>query len=96
VVFLEKGKRRLANLAIPDVLEFPRVSGGYPTEKPVELCEVLVQQSTVEDEIVVDPFMGSAAAGVASVRNGRRFIGCDVQGASMELAAKRLTEVVGG
>ena len=42
VCFLEKGKRRLADLGIPDVLEHERVRDGYPTEKPVAVGDVLV------------------------------------------------------
>src|SRR5690349_15882843 len=35
ILFFEKGKRRLANLATPDIIEVPRIHNGYPTEKPV-------------------------------------------------------------
>ena len=35
ILFFEKGKRRLNDLGIPDVLSVPRVHGGYPAEKPV-------------------------------------------------------------
>ena len=40
ILFFEKGKRRLNDLGIPDVIECPRVIKGYPTEKPVRVSEV--------------------------------------------------------
>jgi site-specific DNA-methyltransferase (adenine-specific) len=92
VLFFEKGKRRLADLGVPDVLAHPRVRGGYPTEKPVSLCEVLVQQSSAVGELVVDPFAGSGAVGVAAARLGRNFQGNDLAAAAVEVCRQRLIE----
>lgn len=58
IVFFEKGKRKLNDLSIPDTLPCPPVHRGYPTEKPVDLHKVLIGQSTLPGEIVLDPFMG--------------------------------------
>ncbi|MGC4069255.1 MAG: site-specific DNA-methyltransferase [Polyangiaceae bacterium] len=93
VLFFEKGKRKLTDLGVPDVLEFPRVYNGYPTEKPVALAEVLVRQSSVVGECVVDPFVGSGAVGVAALRLGRRFKGTDISENAVELANGRLETV---
>ena len=41
VLFFEKGKRRLNDLSVPDVLGFKRVRNGYPAEKPLELIQTL-------------------------------------------------------
>ncbi len=90
ILFFEKGKRNLANKGIRDVLPFPRIRGGYPTEKPVELLEVLVQQSSSEGELVVDPFMGSGSTGEAALKHGRRFAGCDVAERSVAMTIDRL------
>src|SRR5215213_8438443 len=61
ILFFEKGKRRLNNLGVSDVLSVPRVRGGYPAEKPAEVAEVLIKQSSQPKEIVADPFMGSGS-----------------------------------
>ena len=90
VLFFEKGKRKLANLGIPDVLEVPRIRGGYPAEKPVALCEILLRQSCDEGALVVDPFMGSGSTGVASLGLGRRFLGNDIADGSLARARERL------
>ena len=34
ILFFEKGKRKLNNLGIPDIIEHPRIHRGYPAEKP--------------------------------------------------------------
>jgi site-specific DNA-methyltransferase (adenine-specific) len=89
VLFFEKGKRKLNDLGIGDVLPFPRVNNGYPTEKPVDLHKVLIGQSTAPGEIVLDPFMGSASAGSAAIRLGRSFIGGDIKESAVTLSRQR-------
>ena len=95
VLFMEKGKRRLNNLGVGDVLRFKRIKHkeAYPAEKPVELNEVFVLNSSRPGEIVCDPFMGSGSAGVAAVKNGRKFLGSDISPAAVERAGKRLSEL---
>jgi len=78
ILFFEKGKRRLSDLSTADIISVPRIRNGYPTEKPVELAEVLVRQSATAGQLVVDPFMGSGSFGVAAVRAGCRFSGNDI------------------
>ncbi len=90
VIYLRKGKRQVFDLGVPDLLRFPRVRNGYPTEKPVPLLETLVCQSTTSGEVVIDPFMGSGSTGVAALSLGCRFEGCDISPHSLALAKKRL------
>jgi site-specific DNA-methyltransferase (adenine-specific) len=90
ILFFEKGKRRLADLGIADVIECPRVRGGYPAEKPPRVSEVLIEQSTSAGQLVIDPFMGSASVGVAALNKGRRFAGNDIAPGSLALARQRL------
>ncbi len=90
ILFFEKGKRRLADLSIADIVRHPRVRAGYPTEKPAAVSEVLVRQSTEPGELVADPFTGSGSAGVAALSLGRRFIGTDISRTAVELTEERL------
>ena len=92
ILFFEKGKRRLNDLGVPDIIEVPRVRNGYPTEKPVEVGEVLVRQSSVPGDIVIDPFMGSGAFGVAAARLGRDFAGLDTSTEACSVTRRRLEE----
>ncbi|MFH7566478.1 DNA-methyltransferase [Oceanimonas smirnovii] len=93
ILFFEKGKRKLNNLGIPDILEFKRVFRGYPTEKPVELIEVLIAQSSSEEQLVVDPFFGSGATLVAAKNLDRRYLGCDVSDSAHHHFNSRLQRV---
>jgi len=90
ILFFEKGKKKLNNLSIPDVLSIPRIYQGYPSEKPVELNEILVKQSSLENEIIVDPFFGSGSVGIAAIRQKRNFLGNDLSKNSVEYARNRL------
>ena len=90
VLFFEKGKRKLNDLGIPDIIQVPRIHRGYPSEKPVEVVETLVRQSTNVEDVVIDPFMGSASTGVASTKLGRRFMGTDVSIEAVKVAEQRL------
>lgn len=90
ILFFEKGKRKLNNLGVADVIAHPRIHKGYPTEKPVQVSEVLVHQSSEPGQLVVDPFLGSGSSGVAAVKNGRNFMGGDLSEDALALARSRL------
>ncbi len=92
VLFFEKGKRKLYDLAQADIITAKRVHRGYPTEKPVALSSVLVHQSSQPGDRVVDPFCGSGSAGVAAVAGGRDFWGSDICEEATDITAKRLTD----
>ncbi|HYT67635.1 MAG TPA: site-specific DNA-methyltransferase [Vicinamibacterales bacterium] len=92
ILFFEKGKRRLNNLGIADVISVPRVHRGYPAEKPPAVSEVLIKQSTAAGDLVADPFMGSGSVGVAALRTGRRFAGTDLNAEAVRLTADRLAQ----
>lgn len=91
ILFFEKGKKKLNNLGIPDILSSPRIRGGYPTEKPVDISKILIEQSTVEGEVVVDPFFGSASVGEAALSIGRHFKGSDIFSDAVVDAKNRLS-----
>jgi site-specific DNA-methyltransferase (adenine-specific) len=90
ILFFEKGKRKLDDLGTADILEAPRIVGGYPAEKPPEVTEVLVRQSSLPGELVIDPFMGSGSTGVAAARTGRDFAGNDLCAEAVEITRARL------
>ncbi|MEZ6953308.1 MULTISPECIES: site-specific DNA-methyltransferase [Aeromonas] len=92
ILFFEKGKRKLNDLGVPDVLECKRVHRGYPTEKPVALIETLISQSSGHGDLVVDPFFGSGSTLVAAENLGRKAMGCDISNAAHEHLNKRVEE----
>jgi len=62
----------------------------HPTPKPVELAEHFVCLHSDVDQLVLDPFMGHAWVGVAAVRNGRRFVGIEIDGGFFEESKRRI------
>lgn len=92
VLFFEKGKRKLADLSVADVIRHPRIRGGYPAEKPVAVSEIFVRQSSEPGDLVIDPFAGSGSVGVAATRLGRHFLGSDVCAEAVQIAEQRLAE----
>ncbi|QUJ68074.1 site-specific DNA-methyltransferase [Photobacterium sp. GJ3] len=93
ILFFEKGKRKLNDLGMPDILTHKRVFKGYPTEKPVSLLEVLVTQSSKEGELVIDPFFGSGSTLMAADNLKRRFKGNDISSAAHEHFRQRILPV---
>jgi len=89
ILFFEKGKRKLNSFSIPDILESKRIRGGYPTEKPVDLLELLIAQSTSEGDLVIDPFFGSGSALKAANNINRSVMGNDISDSAHEYFNKK-------
>ena len=68
--------------------------GKHPTQKPVALIDRCLRASTNPDDVVLDPFAGSGSTGVAALALGRSFIGFESVEEYVEIAARRLGEVV--
>jgi site-specific DNA-methyltransferase (adenine-specific) len=62
----------------------------HPTTKPVSLMLELLELFTDPDEVVLDPFAGSATTGVACLRLGRRFIGIEKDAGFYRTALERM------
>ena len=83
---------------ISDVWKIPFAVGGertgYPTQKPLVLIHRIIEASSKEGDIVLDPFCGCATTCVASEQLGRKWIGIDVSIKAYELVKKRLKKEV--
>jgi site-specific DNA-methyltransferase (adenine-specific) len=79
--------RKLNRLGWPDIIFAPRAGGDYPTQKPQELLEPLVLNSSAEREVVCDPFAGSGSTGIAAKVARRRWVLNDI--ANKSIAAMR-------
>ncbi len=93
IVMLEHGKRRLANLGVQDVLHFPRVVNGYPTEKPQPLIDLLVRQSATPGELVIDPFCGAGGVALAAQAIGAHFLVSDISERAVNETTRRLSQL---
>ena len=79
-----------------DVWEIPPESAsrvGHPAPFPVELPQWLIELYTYEDDLVLDPFLGSGSTLVAAAKSGRRGIGYDTDEDYVTLARQRVAEV---
>lgn len=63
---------------------------AHPTQKPIGLMRWCVGKTKAC--VVVDPYMGSGTTGVAAVRSGRRFIGCEIDDRYFATACRRIAE----
>jgi len=67
---------------------------GHPTQKPVDLFRWLIRTYSNEGEVILDPTMGSGTTGVASIMEGREFIGIEINTEYFQVAESRLKEAV--
>lgn len=65
---------------------------GHPAPFPVELPERLIRLYTYEDDLVLDPFLGSGSTLIAASRLDRRYVGYDLDPAYVEIARRRMAE----
>ncbi|MBE0523999.1 MAG: site-specific DNA-methyltransferase [Methanosarcinales archaeon] len=79
------------------VWTFPAVSAksiGHPAPFPEELPHRLIQLYTFEDDVVLDPFVGSGTTCLAAIKDGRHFIGYDISNEYVDLANKRVRQYI--
>lgn len=93
ILMLRKGKaKNINNMGTKNILDIHNIIGKklHPTEKPVELNEILINNSSKEGEIVLDPFMGSGSTGVACQKNNRKYIGIEIDEKYYNIAKERI------
>jgi DNA modification methylase len=67
----------------------------HPTQKPVELFEKLITDSTDRGGIVMDCFMGSGTLAIAALKTGRNYIGFEIQEKYCKIAENRINRFNG-
>lgn len=94
ILFLHKGKAiPINNLGSKAGIYCQNIHGKdklHPTQKPVELLEKFITNSSQENAIVLDPFMGSGSTGVACCNTNRKFIGVEINNKYYEIAKNRI------
>lgn len=93
ILLLRKGRARNINdMGTSNCIDIPNIIGKkkHPTEKPVDLMKVFIENSTNEGDVVLDLFMGSGSTGVACVNANRNFIGMEIDEAYFEIARERI------
>lgn len=98
ILFLRKGKhKKINNCGTSDILSIPNKKQKgedgknlHDTEKPVELMRILIENSSQEGEVVLDPFVGIGATAVAAKNLNRKYIGIELDENYFNIAKRRL------
>ena len=95
IIFAHKGRKLLNGFRYADVIKANRTGNKvHPTEKPVDLLELFIKNSSNENEVVFDGFMGSGSCGVACINTNRKFIGCELNKTYYDAAKNRIKETL--
>ncbi len=77
------------------VWTFPAESArkvGHPAPFPIELPSRLIQLYTFEEDVILDPFMGSGQAAIAALKTNRHYVGYDINEEYVKLANRRIAD----
>ena len=67
-----------------------RYGETHPNDKPPELVQKFLSVHTAVGDVVIDPFMGGGATGIACLRMGRKFIGIELDPKYFDLACANI------
>ena len=76
---------------------FPAASArkiGHPAPFPEELPKRLIELYSFEDDIILDPFMGSGQTALAAIKLKRDYVGYDIDEEYCKLAEKRINQFI--
>lgn len=85
-----------------DVWDIPNVKAqhvektSHPCQFPVAIPQRLIKALTPKDGLILDPFMGSGTTAVASVLEGRRFVGSELMEEYYDIAIERVRKSISG
>ncbi len=81
-----------ATVSIWDILPESARRVGHPAPFPVELPRRLIELYSFENDLILDPFLGSGSTAVAAVETGRHYVGYDLSAEYIDLAHRRIRE----
>lgn len=93
ILYGHKGRDLLRRDRFRDVIDFDRVNNQkqiHPNEKPVDLLEFLILNSSDENDIIFDGFAGSGSTCVAAKNTNRNFIGVESKEEYYNIAVNRI------
>ena len=96
IMLLAKPAFRLKSKGVSGLGDVWRMNpdrNDHPAPFPLELPSKVMEATT--RGVVFDPFMGSGTTGIAALRSGRRFIGCEIEPRYFDMACSRLEAEAG-
>lgn len=102
ILFFRKGKgKQINNCGTADILNVPnkktkneKGENIHDTEKPVELMQILIENSTQKNELVLDPFVGVGSTVLAAINTNRNFIGFELDKHYCDIANERIQKAL--
>ena len=93
LLYRKGGQRWINNMGTKHLLEIDNIRNKkHPTEKPIELMETFIINSSKVGEKVLDPFMGSGTTAITCMNTNRNFIGFELDKEYFEIANERINE----
>jgi len=96
--YLAEQKGTLIKSVVTDIPPVGAIAAerlGYPTQKPEALLERIIQASSNQGDLILDPFCGCGTTIAAAQKLGRRWIGIDITFLAITLMKKRLLDAFG-
>lgn len=97
VMFRKGNSKNINNMGTKTILKVDNIIKGtktHPTEKPVELINILISNSSKVGDTVLDPFMGTGSSAVSSLICDRNFIGIELDNEYFLVAEKRVNNLL--
>jgi len=93
ILYATKGRYEFRNKRPTTVIQCQRVEPEkllHPNEKPVKLIRKLIRQTTIDNENILDCFLGSGTTVIASEHENRNCVGIEISPEYCEIARKRV------
>jgi len=97
ILFCRKGSaKKINNCGTSDIIDIPNKKQKkdgknlHDTEKPIELMKILIENSSIENDTILDPFMGIGSTALACKNANRKFIGIEIDNKYFEIAKNRI------
>lgn len=87
-----KGKQTRNIWSIPLTPKKEKWAGEHQTQKPIELLRRVILACTKEEDVILDPFVGSGTTMVVAKMLNRNSIGIEKEKKYIEIAKKRLSQ----
>ena len=102
ILFFRKGgHKKINNCGTADIFDIPnkKTKGEdgkniHDTEKPIDLMKILIENSSNEGDMVLDPFMGVGATNIACELLNRKSIGIEIDESYFNVSCQRLNKIL--
>jgi len=96
IIVLEKGKAKYNLTDFSDVQNGTHINhdkNSHPHQKPINLITKMIEHSSKEGDIILDPFCGSGSVCLACQNTGRKWVGIELDKSYAEMAVNRLSNL---